>query len=256
MKRFKRYTAFLLMLIMVFALGLTGCGEAAEEQEAYATEVETLVLASEKDGENASAEDNAAQQNADEQAAYATETETAGADQNNSNAAANNTAGADQDGSNAAANDTAAAAQNNSAAGETAAQDSGADLTDAAAETDAEGNPLLDEFGSYYQKDEVALYIHQYGKLPENYITKREAEDLGWSGGSVESYAPGRVIGGSKFGNYEGLLPKKKGRQYYECDIDTLKKKRGAKRIVFSNDGLIYYTEDHYESFELLYGEE
>ena len=239
MKRFKRYTAFLLMLIMVFTLGLTGCGEAAEEQEAYATEVETLVLASEEDGENASAEDNAAQQNADEQAAYATETETAGADQNN----------------NAAAGETAAA-QNNSAAGETAAQDSGADLTDAAAETDAEGNPLLDESGSYYQKDEVALYIHQYGKLPGNYITKREAEDLGWSGGSVESYAPGKVIGGSKFGNYEGLLPKKKGRQYYECDIDTLKKKRGAKRIVFSNDGLIYYTEDHYESFELLYGEE
>ena len=239
MKRFKRYTAFLLMLIMVFTLGLTGCGEAAEEQEAYATEVETLVLASEEDGENAPAEDNAAQQNADEQAAYATETETAGADQNN----------------NAAAGETAAA-QNNSAAGETAAQDSGADLTDAAAETDAEGNPLLDESGSYYQKDEVALYIHQYGKLPGNYITKREAEDLGWSGGSVESYAPGKVIGGSKFGNYEGLLPKKKGRQYYECDIDTLKKKRGAKRIVFSNDGLIYYTEDHYESFELLYGEE
>ena len=239
MKRFKRYTAFLLMLIMVFALGLTGCGEAAEEQEAYATEVETLVLASEEDGENASAEDNAAQQNADEQAAYATETETAGADQNN----------------NAAAGETAAA-QNNSAAGETAEQDNGADLTDAAAETDAEGNPLLDESGSYYQKDEVALYIHQYGKLPGNYITKREAEDLGWSGGSVESYAPGKVIGGSKFGNYEGLLPKKKGRQYYECDIDTLKKKRGAKRIVFSNDGLIYYTEDHYESFELLYGEE
>ena len=239
MKRFKRYTAFLLMLIMVFTLGLTGCGEAAEEQEAYATEVETLVLASEEDGENAPAEDNAAQQNADEQAAYATETETAGADQNN----------------NAAAGETAAA-QYNSAAGETAAQDSGADLTDAAAETDAEGNPLLDESGSYYQKDEVALYIHQYGKLPGNYITKREAEDLGWSGGSVESYAPGKVIGGSKFGNYEGLLPKKKGRQYYECDIDTLKKKRGAKRIVFSNDGLIYYTEDHYESFELLYGEE
>ena len=239
MKRFKRYTAFLLMLIMVFTLGLTGCGEAAEEQEAYATEVETLVLASEEDGENAPAEDNAAQQNADEQAAYATETETAGADQNN----------------NAAAGETAAA-QNNSAADETAAQDNGADLTDAAAETDAEGNPLLDESGSYYQKDEVALYIHQYGKLPGNYITKREAEDLGWSGGSVESYAPGKVIGGSKFGNYEGLLPKKKGRQYYECDIDTLKKKRGAKRIVFSNDGLIYYTEDHYESFELLYGEE
>ena len=64
-------------------------------------------------------------------------------------------------------------------------------------------------------------------------------------------------IGGDVYGNYEGLLPKKKGRTYYECDIDTLhKKSRGAKRIVFSSDGLIYYTKDHYEHFELLYGEE
>ena len=63
-------------------------------------------------------------------------------------------------------------------------------------------------------------------------------------------------IGGDYFGNYEGLLPAQKGRKYYECDIDTLgKSKRGAKRIIYSNDGLIYYTEDHYESFELLYGE-
>ena len=55
----------------------------------------------------------------------------------------------------------------------------------------------------------------------------------------------------------EGLLPEKEGRVYTECDIDTLgAEKRGARRIVFSNDGLIYYTEDHYESFELLYGEE
>ena len=70
-------------------------------------------------------------------------------------------------------------------------------------------------------------------------------------------YAPGKCIGGSRFGNYEGLLPEADGRTYTECDIDTLgADSRGAKRIVFSNDGLIYYTEDHYETFELLYGEE
>ncbi len=103
----------------------------------------------------------------------------------------------------------------------------------------------------------MALYIHVYGHLPSNFITKKEAEKLGWSGGSLESYAPGMCIGGDRFGNYEGLLPKKAGRSYTECDIDTLgKKSRGAKRIVFSNDGLIYYTDDHYASFELLYGEE
>lgn len=122
-----------------------------------------------------------------------------------------------------------------------------------APETDA---PLIDENGVYTTKDDVALYIHTYGKLPKNFITKKEAENLGWPGGSLEPYAPGKCIGGSYFGNYEGLLPTKKGRTYTECDIDTLgAKSRGAKRIVFSNDGLIYYTDDHYESFELLYGE-
>jgi guanyl-specific ribonuclease Sa len=103
----------------------------------------------------------------------------------------------------------------------------------------------------------VALYIHTYGELPKNFITKKEAERLGWDGGSLEPYAPGKSIGGSYFGNYEGKLPKKKGRTYHECDIDTKgKRSRGPKRIVYSNDGLIYYTPDHYETFELLYGEE
>ena len=113
------------------------------------------------------------------------------------------------------------------------------------------------EDGVYSSKDDVAQYIHIYGHLPSNFITKKDAEKLGWQGGSLEPYAPGKCIGGSHFGNYEGLLPEKEGRTYTECDIDTLgADKRGAKRIVFSNDGLIYYTEDHYESFELLYGED
>lgn len=117
--------------------------------------------------------------------------------------------------------------------------------------------PEIDENGSYTSRDDVALYIHTYGHLPQNFITKKEAQELGWSGGSLEPYAPGKCIGGSRFGNYEGLLPEKDGRSYTECDIDTLgASSRGAKRIVFSNDGLIYYTDDHYESFTLLYGEE
>ena len=116
---------------------------------------------------------------------------------------------------------------------------------------------VIDEYGTYTTKQDVALYIHTYGKLPDNFITKKEAEALGWPGGELEPYAPGKCIGGNRFGNYEGLLPDKEGRTWTECDIDTLgAKKRGAKRIVFSNDGLIYYTDDHYESFELLYGEE
>lgn len=107
---------------------------------------------------------------------------------------------------------------------------------------------------SYTRKDEVAQYIHEHGCLPDNFITKSEARALGWRSGSLEKYAPGKCIGGDRFYNREGLLPP--GHTYYECDIDTLgKSSRGAKRIVFSTDGLIYYTSDHYRSFTLLYGE-
>lgn len=110
----------------------------------------------------------------------------------------------------------------------------------------------LDKNGSYTSKEEVALYLSIYGRLPNNFITKAEAQKLGWTGGSLEKYAKGKCIGGDKFGNYEGLLPK--GEQYYECDIDTLgASSRGAKRLVFTKSGKIYYTEDHYETFEKLY---
>ena len=98
----------------------------------------------------------------------------------------------------------------------------------------------IDEYGTYTSKEDVALYIYTYRKLPPNFITKNEARDLGWQGGGLEDYAPGKCIGGDYFGNFEGLLPEKDGREYTECDIDTLgKSSRGAKRIVFSNDGLI-----------------
>lgn len=114
-----------------------------------------------------------------------------------------------------------------------------------------------DEDGRYTSKEDVALYLHVYGHLPENFITKKEAQSLGWTWGSLEPYAPGCCIGGDRFGNYEGLLPEKEDRTYRECDVDTLgADSRGGKRIVYSSDGLIYYTGDHYESFELLYGEE
>lgn len=114
-----------------------------------------------------------------------------------------------------------------------------------------------DKDGAYSSKEDVALYIHLYGCLPGNFVTKKEAREKGWEGGSLEKYYPGCSIGGDRFGNYEGLLPKAEGRLYFECDIDTAgASSRGAKRIVYSNDGLIYYTEDHYESFVLLYGEE
>ena len=111
------------------------------------------------------------------------------------------------------------------------------------------------EDGNYTSKDEVALYIHTYNKLPINYITKQQAEEQGWdsSSGNLDEVLPGMSIGGSSFGNYESKLPKANGRQYFECDIDYEGGYRNSKRLVYSNDGMIFYTEDHYENFEQLY---
>ena len=132
-----------------------------------------------------------------------------------------------------------------------------ADKTTVPEETVPEKSSISED-GTYTTKEEVAEYINLYGHLPSNYITKRAAKELGWvnSEGNLNEVAPGMSIGGDYFGNYEGLLPESDDRDYYECDIDFDGTYRNEKRIVFSNDGLIYYTEDHYESFELLYGKE
>jgi len=136
-----------------------------------------------------------------------------------------------------------------------AAQETAAATNQAESQPDA-AQSAIDEAGEYTTKEDVSLYLSTYGHLPDNFITKSEARALGWNGGGLDDYAYGKSIGGDRFGNNEGLLPEASGRQYYECDIDTLHQdSRGAERIVFSSDGLIYYTEDHYESFDLLYGE-
>ena len=110
----------------------------------------------------------------------------------------------------------------------------------------------VEKNGTYTDKDHVAAYLKEYGELPSNYITKNEARKLGWNGSrsGLWDVAWGMSIGGDKFGNYEEILPVKRGRQYYECDIDFDGRKANAKRIVYSNDGLIFYTDDHYETFE------
>ena len=109
--------------------------------------------------------------------------------------------------------------------------------------------PVYGEY--YYDVENVVLYLVLYDELPPNYITKNEARALGWEGGSVEKYKDGAAIGGDRFGNYEGQLPKAKGRSYTECDIDTDGySSRGSRRLVFSSDGLYFYTSDHYENFK------
>lgn len=106
--------------------------------------------------------------------------------------------------------------------------------------------------GRYDTMEEVAIYLTFFDELPENYITKKEAQALGWDNrkGNLWKVADGCSIGGDRFGNYEGLLPDAKGRRWTECDIGFDGGYRNGRRIVFSNDGLIYYTADHYQSFD------
>ena len=111
----------------------------------------------------------------------------------------------------------------------------------------------IDETGTYSGAEDVAYYLHTYGHLPDNYITKAEAEDAGWvsTKGNLWDVAYGSSIGGDRFGNREGLLPK--GEQYYECDVNYTGGYRGEERLIFTDDGDVYYTNDHYRSFEKLY---
>lgn len=120
--------------------------------------------------------------------------------------------------------------------------------------TDITGSSVsqITENGAYTSKEDVALYIHTYQKLPSNFITKKEAQKLGWDSQKVnlDKVAKGKSIGGDRFGNYDKKLPEAKGRTWKECDINYEGGYRGAERIIYSSDGLIYYTNDHYNSFE------
>ncbi|MBQ8851506.1 MAG: hypothetical protein IJZ66_03605 [Oscillibacter sp.] len=105
--------------------------------------------------------------------------------------------------------------------------------------------PVQGEY--YYDLESVVLYLDTYGELPDNYITKSEARSLGWEGGTPECFLEGAAIGGDTFGNREGILP---DGDYTECDLNTNgADSRGAERLVFSDDGHYYHTEDHYETF-------
>lgn len=109
--------------------------------------------------------------------------------------------------------------------------------------------------GTYTSKDEVAAYIYKFGGLPRNFITKKDALALGWDAksGNLWQVTDKKSIGGDRFSNREKKLPSADGRKWFECDIGYRGGRRGAERIVFSSDGLIYYTPDHYENFYLLY---
>lgn len=115
----------------------------------------------------------------------------------------------------------------------------------------------IEEGEDYDSRDEVCAYLVQFHELPPNFMTKKEARREGWEYGALNQVLEGMSIGGDYFGNYQEVLPVVKGRSYYECDIDTgSARSRGAKRIIYSDDWNIYYTDDHYETFTLLYGDD
>ena len=137
-------------------------------------------------------------------------------------------------------------------AANTAPEDLQPSTTQDAASTEAQG---MDEDGRFTTPEDVAAYLHTYEHLPSNFITKREAMDLGWESelGNLWDVTDECSIGGDIFGNREGLLPKESGRIWYECDVNYGGGFRGSERVVYSSDGLIYYTKDHYETFSQLY---
>ncbi|MBR0104195.1 MAG: ribonuclease [Firmicutes bacterium] len=127
------------------------------------------------------------------------------------------------------------------------------DEEDASEEEEAEiPEETISEYGEYSDPYEVAEYLYTYHHLPSNYITKDEAEDLGWnsSKGNLWDVAEGMSIGGDRFGNYEKQLPKG---NYHECDVNYEGGFRGSERLIYSDEFEIYYTQDHYESFIQLY---
>lgn len=121
--------------------------------------------------------------------------------------------------------------------------------------TSSAGTVQVEHGSSYTSKEGVAAYLHEYGELPPNFISKTKAKRAGWvpSEGNLDEVCPGMSIGGSVFYNDDGKLPDAEGRTWHECDIDYDGGMRGPERIVWSTDGLIYYTPDHYETFEQLY---
>ena len=92
--------------------------------------------------------------------------------------------------------------------------------------------------------------LRRSGRLPDRYLTKDEAEDMGWRPGSdLCRVARGSSIGGDRFGNRERQLPERQGRRWREADLDFACGRRNASRLLYSSDGLIFVTVDHYRSF-------
>lgn len=115
----------------------------------------------------------------------------------------------------------------------------------------------VEESGLYTTRDSVAAYLCKFDKLPSNYVDKNEGKSLYESktGNTFEKWnfnpwtTLGVMIGGDVFDNREVLLP---NGSYREADVDYSAKNRGTKRLIYQSDCVIYYTADHYETFNKL----
>ena len=238
MKKRRSIRWLLLLCCMILALGLGACGRKKDASDnpgstPVSEEVTIVEDSTERPSDEEVTEDDSAETSGEKL------TEDDGAESSDEKLAGDDSA--DTSGEKLAEDDVAESSDDR------LAEDNGSEP----AGTQEDDSAQIDEDGVYTSRDEVALYPHTYGHLPDNFMTKKEAKKLGWSGGGLDGYADGCSIGGDVFGNYEGNLP---DGNYHECDIDTMhKSKRGAKRIVYSDDGRIYYTEDHYDTFEQLY---
>jgi len=117
----------------------------------------------------------------------------------------------------------------------------------------------ISETGKYTAKDSVAAYIYLFHKLPSNYVNKATGQTLyeNKTGNEFSKWnfnpwtSLGVMIGGDIYNNNEGLLPS--GNSYRECDVDYHDSSRGTKRLIYTLNGLVYYTANHYESFAKVY---
>ena len=100
---------------------------------------------------------------------------------------------------------------------------------------------------------EIVESLQRTGGLPPEYVTKDKALEAGWSAGkALNNYVPGGQIGGDPYKNTTGLLPNASGRTWFEADIgltNTMgRNKQPGTRLLYSNDGLMYITPNHYKT--------
>ena len=238
MRALRRLLVLLPVLFLLAGCAAQGGSESRAESQSEATEVVTEAEHTQKENSESSADKSKKKQKKKKKSKGS---QKSGKRQSDGAASAESEAGTSEALSSTAAEETRTAEKRTTAT--------------RASERDTEAGSGIREDGSYTSRDEVALYLQTYGKLPKNFISKKDAEEQGFRFGEGDfgEAFPGMSVGGSRFGNYEGQLPEKSGRRYYECDIDYQGGRRNAKRLVYSNDGLIFYTDDHYKSFTQLY---